>query len=69
MGSLENELAARGYYNFTREAGNYKVTMVLKGIDFGIITGTSETPARQYTISTTAQTVAGNGIQGYFTTQ
>lgn len=68
--SLNRELDERGYHNFTQEAGNYEVTMVISGLAFGIEAAgsTIEMPA-SYSISTATRTVTGNGLHGYFTTQ
>jgi len=67
--TLNNELNDRGYYNFTKESGNYEVTMVISGLGFGIKSATNVTIPTDYTISTATRTVSGNGLNGYFTTR
>jgi hypothetical protein len=68
--TLNRELSDRGYYNFTRESGNYEVTMVIGGLGFGVEqnTGSISDPAI-HSISTATRTVTGNGLHGYFTTR
>ncbi|OED40199.1 hypothetical protein AB833_12275 [Chromatiales bacterium (ex Bugula neritina AB1)] len=69
MNSLEDELAARGYHNFTSESGHYKMTLIIEGLNFGLVSDANTLiPALHYSISTSEETVTGNGIQGYFTT-
>ncbi|OED42764.1 hypothetical protein AB833_05365 [Chromatiales bacterium (ex Bugula neritina AB1)] len=68
--SLENDLTLRGYHNFTREAGNYSLTLIISGVGFGIDSGTGfANRAAQYTIRTANESITGTGLQGYFTTR
>ena len=68
--ALNDELADRGYHNFTQESGNYEVTMVISGLDFGVMESAANvTNPSVYSISTATETVSGNGLNGFFTTQ
>ncbi len=70
IAKLEDDLTDQGYYNFTRESGNYRLTLIINGITFGVNSGTDvETSATQYTITTANESITGNGLQGYFTTR
>lgn len=62
---VENVLHKNGYSSFLREVGDYRVTMVIDGINFHITdTGVVRQPS-VFTVDTAYESISGLGLQGY----
>ena len=70
LSSVEDALEDHGYANFLREFGNYRMTLVLDGINFDLVeynlsgSETNTTPS-VFTVATSADSITGLGLQGY----
>lgn len=62
---IRRELADQGYPDFMRQAGHYRVSVVLEGVKFELTDNGEVTQPEFTTITTGTDTVSGYGIQGY----
>ena len=70
LSAVEDALQNHGYANFLKEFGDYRVTVVLDGINFDLVdydlSGNAiRTTPSLYTVNTAADQITGLGIQGY----
>jgi len=70
LSSIERSLENHGYANFFKEFGDYQMTLVLDGINFGLVESdllgnATETTPSAFTVNTSVDSVTGLGLQGF----
>jgi hypothetical protein len=69
MDDIADELTKKGHPDLTKETGNYKVTLVISGIEVARLSGSNTTSASKYVVETNDSLLGGPGLRGYVTVE
>ncbi len=67
MDDIADELTKKGHPDLTKETGNYKVTLVIGGIQVAKLSGSNTKPAGSYIVETNDTSLSAQGLRGYVT--
>ena len=70
LSAVEDALRDNGYANFFRQFGDYRMTLVLDGINFNLVDfdlagNAVNTVPSTFTVDTSADSISGLGLQGF----